>query len=71
MKLYLNTKELAARWGCEEETIRQWRWLKKGPGYFKLSGRASYHIDDIKQYEEGKKHNHTTRKAKKSLRKDK
>ncbi len=63
-KLFLNSKELATRWDITTETLKQWRWQNKGPKFFKTSGRVTYHIDDVEQFEESKEHDHTTKKAK-------
>jgi hypothetical protein len=54
---YLTTNELAERWSISPGTLRKWRWLAVGPAYVKLgdarNAEVRYHIDDVKQYEEG------------------
>jgi hypothetical protein len=49
--LYLNAKELAARWKMSPKTLRQWRWKKKGPNASRISGLVLYKLEDIESYE--------------------
>lgn len=53
---FLNTKELAQRWGIHHRTLNNWRILKKGPRYTKLGdGSVRYAVSDIITYEQSKK----------------
>lgn len=54
---YLSTEELAARWNMSPQTLRNWRLDKRGPRYFKPSGKygpALYRVAEVEAYE--KKH---------------
>lgn len=51
MKKYLSTKELAVRWSMSSNTLRHWRISNKGPRFSKISGNASYKIEDIEEFE--------------------
>ncbi len=70
-KIFLNSKELAVRWDITTETLKQWRWQKRGPRFFKTSGRITYHVDDVKEFEESKECDYTKKKAKEKSEKDK
>lgn len=50
-KLYLSARELSIRWGKSVHTLKKWRLMGKGPQVFKISGHASYRIEDIEEYE--------------------
>jgi len=50
-KLFLNARELAARWNIKTRTLSQWRWRKKGPDFSKISGRVTYSLEVINQFE--------------------
>ncbi len=61
IKLFLNTKELAQRWGMKPETLKQWRSMGKGPNFFKIGGRVAYRLEDIIKFEfERSKNNKNT-----------
>ncbi len=49
----LTTRELAARWGVSELTLKDYRAKKKGPPYikFKHNGRVVYQLTDIERFE--------------------
>ena len=55
-KLFLNAKELATRWGVSVHTLKKWRLMGQGPQCFKISGRASYKIEDVEEYERQAEH---------------
>lgn len=55
-KVFLTAKELAFRWGVSLKTLRQWRSKNKGPNFFKISGRATYKLEDIEKFEESRGH---------------
>lgn len=61
-KLFLSSKELSVRWGVSVKTLRQWRWQNKGPNFFKISGRASYKLEDVIEFEERKENMKIIRK---------
>jgi len=44
--------ELASRWRVSEDTLRQWRYQRKGPPYIKIEGKVFYEIQEVKKYEE-------------------
>ncbi len=58
--IFLNQIELATRWGISRRTLEKWRWLGKGPRYFKLSNRIRYSVADIELFEASNFLNHTT-----------
>jgi hypothetical protein len=49
--IWLNAKQLAVRWNLSVKTLRKWRSLKKGPPFYKISGHASYKLEDIEEFE--------------------
>lgn len=57
---YLSARELAKRWRIPISTLRQWRWLKKGPPFHKAEGRTLYYLKDIEAFEENILRHHTT-----------
>jgi len=51
-KEYLDTKQLAERWGISPLTVRNWRVEKRGfHKHVKIFGRAGYLIKDIVEFE--------------------
>lgn len=58
-KEFISTDDLAERWGLSNGTLRNWRWQKKGPPYFKIGDGARdgvyYKLDDILRYERAHK----------------
>jgi hypothetical protein len=48
---HLNQVQLARRWSLSPRTLERWRWLKQGPRYLKLGGRAVYRLEDIEAFE--------------------
>ena len=48
---YLNTKELADRWGLSETTLRTWRIRGFGPGYLKIGKKVLYRVDAVLAWE--------------------
>jgi hypothetical protein len=50
-QLFLSAKELSVRWGMSIHTLKKWRLMGKGPQCFKISGHASYKIEDIEEFE--------------------
>ncbi len=57
---YLSARELANRWRIPLSTLRQWRWLKKGPPFRKAEGQTLYYLKDIEAFEEEILRHHTT-----------
>lgn len=55
--LLLSELELEKRWRgfVSAGTIRNWRYLGKGPVYTKLGSVVVYHIDDVIAYEKKQK----------------
>jgi hypothetical protein len=51
----LTESALARRWGVLPATLRNWRYLKKGPVYCKYAGRVEYRMEDILEYEKSKR----------------
>ena len=49
---FLNTRELAARWGVSKGTLKQWRCEGQGPSYLKFGTRlVRYRLEDIVAFE--------------------
>jgi hypothetical protein len=48
---HLNQVQVARRWSLSPRTLERWRWLKQGPRYLKLGGRAVYRLEDIEAFE--------------------
>lgn len=44
---WVSPKELAEAWGVPEKTLSQWRYLRKGPRYFKLGRHIRYRQSDV------------------------
>lgn len=65
-QLFLSTKELSIRWGVSIHTLKQWRSMNKGPRYSKISGRASYKIEDIEEFEKKAEYTGRIKKTNKS-----
>jgi hypothetical protein len=53
---YVNDRVAADIMDCSPQTLRNWRFLGKGPPYTKLGGRAvRYSVDDLVAYMERRK----------------
>lgn len=51
-EIYINTQQLAERWGFSRFTLEAWRFKKKGPPYTKRGYRSVvYKLDDIIEFE--------------------
>ncbi|WP_433699269.1 helix-turn-helix transcriptional regulator [Nocardiopsis sp. CA-288880] len=48
----LNTRQLAERWGCGEQTLVNQRYRGAGPRWIKLGRLVRYRLADIEAYEE-------------------
>lgn len=48
---FLNSHQLAKRWGIGYSTLRHWRVFGTGPRYNKFGGCIKYHIKDIEHFE--------------------
>ena len=46
----LNAKEAAAYVHSTEATLRQWRYLGKGPSWIKWGSRVLYRVEDLDAY---------------------
>jgi len=51
----ITQEQLAARWHLSPRTLEQWRWLGKGPRFFKIGARVLYDDDDIEDFEAGRR----------------
>jgi len=51
----ITQEQLAARWHLSPRTLEQWRWLGKGPRFFKIGARVLYDDGDIEDYEAGRR----------------
>jgi len=64
MNEILTPEQLAHRWRISEGTLAVWRSIGKGPIYNKISGKVSYSMSDILNYEEQSKVDPTQKKDK-------
>ena len=46
----LSEKQAAEIFGISPTTLRCWRWMKKGPKYYKVGGSVRYDPADIDVY---------------------
>lgn len=55
---YLTAKELSERWRgrITVGTLKQWRWLKKGPAYRKFGNKVLYPLDAVVAFENNQTH---------------
>ena len=49
---HLDQTGLARRWRISPRSLERWRWLRQGPPYLKVGGKALYRITDIETYEQ-------------------
>lgn len=49
--VFLNQRDLAARWHMSPRTLERWRWSGKGPAFVKLGGRVVYRLEVIETFE--------------------
>jgi|TARA_R110000796_G_C14227370_1_gene395465 hypothetical protein len=50
---FIDTKELAKRWGRSSRTLENWRGKQVGPTYYKIEGKILYDIEDVQNFETG------------------
>jgi predicted DNA-binding transcriptional regulator AlpA len=50
-KQYLDELEVAQRLGLSFRTLRQWRWLRRGPSFKKFGKSVRYSVEDVAAYE--------------------
>ena len=50
---FIDTKELADRWGRSSRTLENWRGKQIGPAYYNIEGKILYDIKDIENFEQG------------------
>ena len=50
---FIDTKELAKRWGRSSRTLENWRGKKVGHTYYKIEGKILYDIKDVENFEQG------------------
>lgn len=48
---FIDTNDLAARWGVAASTVSDWRYRRVGPRWCHLVGAARYLVSDIEDYE--------------------
>jgi hypothetical protein len=50
---YLTAKEVSERWrgSITVGTLKQWRWLQKGPRFVRFGNKILYRLVDIEEYE--------------------
>lgn len=57
-KEYIDTQELAKRWGKSPKTIIHWRTNNKGPDFYRFGegtrNKVWYDLDEIREYENTK-----------------
>jgi hypothetical protein len=49
---WVGPKDLAKSWGLPERTLSQWRYLGKGPRYFKFGKHIRYRRADCEAWAE-------------------
>ena len=47
---YLDEIQVAAMTGLSRRTLQNWRFLKKGPAFFKVGRRVLYAPEDIAEF---------------------
>lgn len=50
MSTPVGTAGASAKTGVPAKTLRSWRYLNRGPAYFKLEGRAYYDPDELEAW---------------------
>ena len=50
MEEYLNEKQVSARYGWGLSTLRNWRFLSRGPCYSKIGKSIRYKISDLEMF---------------------
>ena len=50
-KVFIDTQELAKRWGKSPRTLENWRGKDEGPNYYKIGGKVLYDLAEIKTLE--------------------
>jgi hypothetical protein len=53
-KTFLTSEELAVRWNVKTSTLMYWRCIKKGPNFYKMSGRPVYSMEEVIKFEKSK-----------------
>lgn len=51
-RVFIDTQELAKRWGKSPRTLENLRGKDEGPNYYKIGGKVLYDLAEIKQLEE-------------------
>ena len=57
---FLSTRELAAKLGIAEQTLRIWRQQGRGPAFVKLGGAVRYSTAEAARWLEGHTHRNTS-----------
>ena len=47
---YLTDREVSAKLAIPLQTLRNWRYLRKGPAYIKLNRHVRYRAEDVDSY---------------------
>ncbi|MDO3647672.1 DNA-binding protein [Nocardia mangyaensis] len=48
----LKPHQLATRWEMSTASLAQWRYLGRGPAYFKVGANVRYKLADVLAYED-------------------
>jgi predicted DNA-binding transcriptional regulator AlpA len=56
---YLDTPELAERWGVSARTIEGWRRRRKGPAFIRIGSLVRYSTEAVETYEQERLHEST------------
>ena len=50
MEQYLNEKQVSDRYGWGLSTLRNWRFLRRGPAYSKIGKAVRYRVVDLEEF---------------------
>ena len=50
-KAFLTSKELSDRWRLSDQTLANWRYAGKGPGFIRVGSRVLYPTEEIHAFE--------------------
>jgi hypothetical protein len=48
---FIQPEELAQRWAVTEDTLKNWRYLNKGPNFTRIGFTIRYRLADVEEYE--------------------
>ncbi|MBF0108713.1 MAG: DNA-binding protein [Magnetococcales bacterium] len=49
--VFIDQHSLANRWGMATKTLRNWRYMKYGPGFIKIGKKVLYSMNDVVAFE--------------------